>query len=131
MSKQQRGIRRGRTPLELGVLLVSVLAVLSVAGGLIAANLSGGEGPPHLRVTVHATGEQRSGGVVYEVTVRNLGGQTAENVIVEVTFGEESREVEILSVSKDDEEIASVVFPPGSTGSLGAHVLSYHETTRG
>lgn len=131
MSRSRRGIRRGRTPLELGVLAVSLAAVGAVVAGLVVVNVTGGEGGPDLEVAVRETDEQRSGGVVYEVTIRNRGGQTAENVVVEVTAGGESRELDILSVSKDDEEIASVVFPPGTAGEGTARVLSYHETTRG
>lgn len=131
MSPARRGIRRGRTPLELGVLIVSILAVATVAGGLIVANVRGGERRPDLHATVRGSGAQASGGVVYEVIVRNRGGQTAENVVVEVMVGDESRELDILSVAKDDEEVASVVFPPGTSGAGTARVLSYHETTRG
>lgn len=131
MSRSRRGLRRERTKLELGVLLVSVAAVGTVVVGLVVAGVSGGTGPPDLRATVGPSGVERSGGAVYELSVRNQGGQTAENVVVEVSVGSETREVEILSVSKGDEEVASVVFPRGTAGTATARVLSYHETTRG
>ena len=131
MSRSRSRVRRGRTPLELAVLLVSLAAVASVVAGLIIASATGGEGPPDLVAVARPTGLERSGGALYELLVRNQGGQTAENVVVEVTVGSETREVEILSVSKGDEEVASVVFPRGTDGTAEARVLSYHETTRG
>ena len=112
-------------------MITSLLAIAAVVAGLIAASTSGGEGPPDLRTSVAPVGVERSGGVIYELTVENRGGATAENVVVEITVGEESREIEVLSVAKGDEESATVVFPPGTSGAAGAVVLSYHETTRG
>lgn len=131
MSRAGRGLRRKRTALELVVLIVSVLAAGAVVAGLIVSSFTGGAGAPDLRAVAHATGEERSGGVVYEVTIRNAGGETAENVVLEVTVGTELRELEILSVSKGDEETATVVFPRGTSGDATVEILSYHATTRG
>lgn len=44
------------------------------------------------------------------------GGETAENVVLEVRVGEELRELEILSIAKNDEEKAITVFPPEMAG---------------
>ena len=123
--------RRTRTPFEIAVLVIAITAVALIVAGLVIARLTGESGPPDLRVTVRGTGEQGSGGDLYEVSIRNVGGETAENVVIEVTLGDETREVEILSVAKGDEEQATVVFPAGSTGAPSARVLSYHMTTRG
>ena len=131
MSPAKRGVRRSRTLFETIVLVVSLAAVSSIVIGLVLAAVSGTEGPAALRASIRATGAVESGGAVYELTVRNAGGETAENVVIEVTLGEETRELELLSVSKGDAETATVIFPSGSTGTPLVEVLSYHETTRG
>lgn len=131
MSRPGRGLRRKRTSLELGVLVVSFLAAGAVVAGLVVSSFTGGEGGPDLRASTRPTGDARSGGTLYEVMVRNTGGETAENVVIEVTVGNETRELDILSVSKGDEEKAIVVFPPGTSGPATVEILSYHGTTRG
>jgi uncharacterized protein (TIGR02588 family) len=131
MSPAKRGARRARSPLETIVLVVSLAAVSTIVLGLVVARFSGGKGEADLRASIRATGLAASGGEVYEVTIRNVGGETAENVVIEVTLGEETRELELLSVSKGDDETATVIFPSGSTGTPIVEVLSYHETTRG
>lgn len=130
MSRSRRGVRRKRTFFETAVLVISLAAAAAVVGGLLVSGLTGPSGPADLSVAVQPTEARGSGGVVYEVIVSNRGGQTAENVVIEVTAGDETRELEILSVSKQDEEIAAVIFPAGSDPPT-ARVLSYHETTRG
>ena len=131
MSRPARGALRSRTLLENVVLAVSLVAVAAVVIGLVVAAVGGGDDGPDLRATVRATGLQRSGGAIYEVEIRNVGGHTAENVVIEVTLGDEKRELEVLSVAKGDDETATVVFPPGASGTAAVRVLSYHETTRG
>jgi hypothetical protein len=131
MSPAKRGLRRGRTPFELAVLVVSLAATGAVVVGLVASGLRAGPDVADLRVTVRDWGVRVSEGAAFEVVVRNVGDKTAENVVVEVLAGEETRELELLSVSKRDEETATVIFPVGTTGPAAARVLSYHETTRG
>lgn len=131
MSPAKRGLRRGRTPFEIAVLAVSLAATGAVVAGLVAFGVTTGPDVADLRVTVRDAGVRASGGAVFEVVVRNVGDKTAENVVVEVLLGEETRELELLSVSKRDEETATVIFPEGTTGPATARVLSYHETTRG
>jgi uncharacterized protein (TIGR02588 family) len=131
MSPGKRGARRSRTLFETIALAVSLAAVSSIVIGLVLAAASGAKGPADLRASIRATGVVLSGGDVYELTVRNVGGETAENVVIEITLGEETRELELLSVSKGDDETASVIFPSGGTGTPLVEVLSYHETTRG
>lgn len=123
--------KRERTGFELAVLAVSVLALTSIFVGLLISGVTGPDGPPDLRATIRATGEQRSGGDLYLVSIRNEGGQTAENVVIEATLGDETREAEILSVAKSDEEEVTIVFPTGTAGQPLVRVLSYHATTRG
>jgi uncharacterized protein (TIGR02588 family) len=131
MSPAKRGVWRGRTPFEIAVLVFSLAATGAVVAGLVAFGVTSGPDVADLRVTVRETGVRASGGAVFEVTVRNVGDKTAENVVVEVLAGDESRELELLSVSKRDEETATVIFPVGTTGPASARVLSYHETIRG
>jgi len=131
MSPAKKGARRARTPFETVVLVVSFAAVSSIVLGLVMAKVSGGKDEADLRTSIRATGAVASGGEVYELTIRNVGGETAENVVIEITLGEETRELELLSVSKGDDETATVIFPTGGTGTPVVEVLSYHETTRG
>ena len=48
--------------------------------------------------------------------VENVGGTSAENVIVEVTVGDITREVDLNLVAKGDTESATVVVPADATG---------------
>ena len=131
MSPAKKGARRARSRFETVVLVVSLAAVSSIVLGLVVTGVSGAKGEADLRASIRATGVLASGGEVYELTIRNVGGETAENVVLEITLGGETRELELLSVSKGDDETASVIFPSGGTGTPLVEVLSYHETTRG
>jgi len=89
-----RGIRRERTPFEWALLVVSLGATMAVVAGLVVSGLAGPRGPADLRVTVVAeAGGPAGGGRPFEVTVRNVGGTSAENVVIEITAGDVTREV--------------------------------------
>jgi hypothetical protein len=121
----RRRIRRERTPFERALLVVSLAATLTVAAGLVVSELAGPHGPADLRVTVADEGQPASGGRPLEVTVTNIGGTSAENVIVEVTVGDVTREVNLDVVAKGDTESAAVVVPGGSPSPPQAEVVSY------
>lgn len=125
----KRGLARERTPFEVAILAVALLAVVGIVTGLLLSGGGGSGSQPDLRANVRATG-LASGGQTYLVTVRNNGGRTAENVVVEVTIGSESRETELLAVARRDAEHAIVVFPPGTTGAPQVAILSYTEPAR-
>ena len=72
-----------------------------------------------------ASGGRATASRPLEVTVRNVGGTSAENVIVEVTVGDVTREVNLDLVAKGDTESAGVVVPAGTTGPSHAEVVSY------
>ncbi|HEX2180026.1 MAG TPA: hypothetical protein VHL54_11010, partial [Actinomycetota bacterium] len=78
-------------------------------------------------VEVEQTGTHVDGGPQVEVTVRNTGGSGAEQVVSEVKMGVESREVTLTRIPKDDQASALVVFPPGTTGTPEAELLSYNQ----
>lgn len=120
-----RGIRRERTPLEWALLVVSLAATLAVVAGLVVSGLAGPNGPADLRVTIAAADEPASGGRPLEVTVANVGGTSAENVTVEVTVGDVTREVNLDLVAKGDTESAAVVVPVDAAGPPRAEVVSY------
>jgi uncharacterized protein (TIGR02588 family) len=120
-----RGIRRERTPFEWALLVVSLAATLAVVAGLVVSELAGPRGPADLRVTIADADEPASGGRPLEVTVKNVGGTSAENVIVEVTVGEVTREVNLDLVAKGDTESAVVVVPADAAGLPHAAVVSY------
>jgi uncharacterized protein (TIGR02588 family) len=119
------GIRRERTPFEWTLLVVSLAATLAVVIGLLVSGLRGPHGPADLRVSVTDAGEPASGGRPLEVTVSNLGGTSAENVIVEVTVGDVVREVNLDLVAKGDKETAAVVVPTDAAGPSQAAIVSY------
>jgi uncharacterized protein (TIGR02588 family) len=119
------GIKRERTPFEWALLVVSLAATVAVVVGLVVSGLTGPRGPADLRVSVTDVGEPASGGRPLEVTVRNVGGTSAENVIVEVTAGDVTREVNLDLVAKGDMETAAVVVPTDAGGPLDVEVVSY------
>jgi uncharacterized protein (TIGR02588 family) len=121
---ERRGSRR-RTPFEWTLLVVSLAATLAVVAGLVVSGLAGPRGPADLRVTITQADEPASGGRPLEVTVTNVGGTSAENVIVEVTVGVVTREVNLDLVAKGDTESAAVVVPADAAGPLHAEVVSY------
>jgi uncharacterized protein (TIGR02588 family) len=120
-----RGIGRERTPFELALLVVSLAATLAVVAGLVVSGLTGPHGPADLRVTIADADEPASGGRPLEITVSNVGGTSAENVIVEVTVGDLTREVNLDLVAKGDTESATVVVPADSADPAHAEVVSY------
>jgi uncharacterized protein (TIGR02588 family) len=120
-----RGIRRRRTPFEWALLGVSLTAILVVVAGLVLTQLLGAGGPADLRVAVADEGVPASGGRSLEVTVTNGGGTSSENVIVEVTVGDVTREVDLDLVAKGDTESAVVVVPADAVGEPAAQVVSY------
>ena len=120
-----RGIRRKRTPLEWTLLVVSLAATLAVSAVLITSGLSGPRGPADLRVTVADVDEPASGGRPLEVIVTNVGGTSASNIIIEVTVGDVTREMNLDLVAKGDTESATVVVPADAAGPPRAVVVSY------
>ncbi len=120
-----RGIRRERTPFEWALLMVSLAATLAVVTGLVVSGLAGPRGPADLRVTVEEADGPASGGRPLEVAVSNVGGTSAQNVIVEVTMGDVTREVNLDLVAKGDTESAAIVVPAGAAGPPRAEVVSY------
>jgi uncharacterized protein (TIGR02588 family) len=120
-----QGIRRRRTPFEWALLAVSLAAILIVIAGLVVSQLLGAGGPADLRVAVADEGVHASGGRTLDVTVTNDGGTSSENVIVEVTVGDVTREVDLDLVAKGDTESAVVVVPADDLGEPTAEVVSY------
>lgn len=119
------GIRRERTPFEWALLGVSLAATLAVVAGLVVSGLAGPRGPADLRVSIADADGPASGGRPLEVTVTNVGGTSAENVIVEVSVGVVTREVNLDLVAKGDTESATVVVPADAVGPPHAEVISY------
>lgn len=119
MSKRASTLRRERTRFEWIVLAVSLAAISAIAGGLIFFGATVESGPPELRPAL------RPEGVHFVLTVENAGGTTAEEVIVEVSRGEEKAEVEFRAVPKGDTEEALVSI--GGQGEPTVQVLHYKE----
>jgi uncharacterized protein (TIGR02588 family) len=120
-----RYIGRERTQFEWALLVVSLAATLVVVAGLVVSGLAGPRGSADLRVAVAGADEPASGGRPLQVTVTNVGGTSAENVVVEVTVGDVTREVNLDLVAKGDTESAAVVVPTDAAGPPHAEVVSY------
>jgi uncharacterized protein (TIGR02588 family) len=106
-------------------LVVSLGATMAVVAGLVVSGLAGPRGPADLRVTVAEAGRPASGGRPFEVTVTNVGGTSAENVVVEVTVGDVTREVNLDLVAEGDTGSAATVVPADTAGPPHAEVMSY------
>lgn len=124
--KTALALKRQRTPFEWALLLVALAAIGTIVVGLFlyAGNKAGGEA--ELEVEVADTGKKFKGGPQIEVTVRNVGGSGAEEIVTEVKMGEETREVTMPRIAKDDEASAIVTFPAGTTGTPEGELLSYN-----
>jgi uncharacterized protein (TIGR02588 family) len=122
-----KGIRRERTPFEWALLVVSVAAALTLLVGLAISGLTGASGPADLEIAIAPSDVPASGGQPLEITVKNVGGTSAENVVIEVTVGDVSREVTLELVGKGDEESATVVVPASASATPHAEVLSYSD----
>ena len=124
---KNRGIGRERTPFEWALLLISMAAALTLALGLAISGLTGASGPADLEIDIATAADPTSGGRPLEITVTNVGGASAENVVIEVTVGDVVREVTLALVAKGDEESAIVIVPAAATASPHAEVLSYSD----
>jgi uncharacterized protein (TIGR02588 family) len=120
-----RGIVRTRSPFEVAVLALAIALVAAVVGGLLAYGISTGTGPPDLEAELRNTGRPAGDGSQFELIVRNRGGTTAVDVVVEVTAGDARREIVIDAVPKGDSEEVTVVLP--SQGNPMARIVSYGE----
>lgn len=117
-----------RNGLEWTVFAVGALLVAGVVGYLAYDAFTGPNGPAALRVQLGAT---QSGGVLVPVRVQNVGGRSAEEVVVEVCAGE--------GASEECAEVTFPFVPHGSTregvvglggppaGPLRPRVVSYRE----
>jgi uncharacterized protein (TIGR02588 family) len=125
-STESLNLKRERTPFEWALLAVALAAIGTVIVGLFlyAGHKAGGEA--ELQIEVVDTGKTVDGGPQVEVTVKNVGGSGAEEVVTEVTMGEETREVTMVRIPKDDEASALVTFPEGTTGTPEGELLSYN-----
>ncbi len=101
--KKQNSLMRKRTVFEWGILIASVIAICSIGVGLLFYSFSFKPGPPDLRVTVLPVGDHEGR---FSVRVDNRGGTTAEDVVVEVTSGDQTQEVEFRAIPKGESEEA-------------------------
>ena len=124
--RKPQSLKRERTPFERALLVVSVASIAAVLVGLfLYAGDTAGE-QAALDLTVQRTGRQVDGGPEVLVTLTNQGGSGAEDVVVEVKIGEETREVSFVRIAKHEERTAAVIFPPEAQGTAEASILSYN-----
>lgn len=114
--------RRRKERFEVALLTISMAALAVLIGGLVWSSINSGTGPPELRVAVIPTER----GTEVEIVVTNIGGSTAERVVVEAEAGEESHEIEFPFVNNQEEERATAdLGQPASK--VQASVKSYAE----
>ncbi|MEX2395204.1 MAG: hypothetical protein WD826_12080 [Actinomycetota bacterium] len=118
--RKDSSLKRERTPFEWVVLVVSLAAIATIAAGLLAFGVGGRPGPARLKVTIDDPSAK-----AFLVTVSNIGGTTAEEVVVDVERGSESHEVAFRAVPKGDKEEAVVSL--GGSADAKATVLSFKE----
>jgi len=94
------------------VTYVVTLVVLSIlVGGLGYLWLGGSNAPPSFEVEAHFGDiEQRNSVYHLTVSVTNQGDQSAQEVVVEVAFGEESRSFVIALIPGGATRSGTVVF---------------------
>lgn len=85
--------------------MTALAAILAILGGLFFYSARAKAGPPDLRAVVHDQGNGE-----FNLVVSNLGGTTAEDVLVEVISGDETVEVEFTAIAKGDKEEATLMF---------------------
>lgn len=120
------GLRRQRTGFELALLAVSITSICAVILGLsLYAGDTAGE-QADLEAAVEDTGRKINGGPELLVTLANKGGSGAEDIVVEVKMGGETRELAFVRIAKDEERTGAVIFPPGVNGTAEASILSYN-----
>jgi uncharacterized protein (TIGR02588 family) len=127
MSEASRG-SRDRNALEWAVFAVGALLVAGVVGYLGYDALAGPDGPADLRVRLGAPvrGQQ----VVVPVRVENVGGRSAEEVVVEVCDGEgeeDCAEVTFPFVPYGGTRDGVVGFDAAPASPLRSRVVSYRE----
>jgi uncharacterized protein (TIGR02588 family) len=119
-----------RNGLEWAVFGVGALLVAAVVGYLAYDALAGTDGPADLRVELGTPA--RAGHVVVPVHVRNVGGRSAEEVVVEVCAGGEASPEDCAEVTfpfvphgATREGVVGFAAPPA--GPLRSRVVSYRE----
>jgi uncharacterized protein (TIGR02588 family) len=90
---------RGKNRLEWAVFAVSLVIVVGVLALLVRAAVLWPGGPPRLSVEL---GQATSDGDAWVVPVRlvNQGGSSAEHIVVEVTSGAETVELELERIPR-------------------------------
>lgn len=124
--RKPQSLKRGRTPFEWALLVISLASIAAVLVGLfLYAGDTAGE-QAALEASVEDTGRKINGGPEFLVTLTNKGGSGAEDIVVEVKIGGETRELVFVRIAKDEERTGAVIFPPDAQGSAEASILSYN-----
>lgn len=123
---KRTGVKRDRTPLEIVVLILSLLGILSIVGGLAWYGVTSDGSQAELSADINGPTDESEIGKIYEVTVSNDGGTTAEEVVVEVVAGDTTREIQFRAIAKGDQEKATVVLPAESQDPR-AEIIGYKE----
>lgn len=110
----------------MSVLGLAILGILLVIGGLLAYGTTTGDSGADLAVEVQRKSDGPSGQDLYQLKVFNRGSKTAEEVVVEVSSGQNVRDIEFKSVPKGDGEEAMFLMPAGQEPPT-AEVTSYKE----
>ncbi|RNI33003.1 hypothetical protein EFA69_00850 [Rufibacter immobilis] len=122
-----------KNPLEWVVFGLSVLLIVSLLGYLGVNAFSYQDTPPDLRVKVLQEQDKLNRNI-YKVELTNLGEQTAENVMVEVTLLQNNAETERAETlyplaPKESKQEAWVTFRASKQAGqqVKVHILGYNK----
>lgn len=118
-----------RSPLEWSVLGSSIAAIGALVISLLTSSLRVADSPPDLSIELGAP-EEASGGLAYPLVARNTGGESAQDVEIDVTIGSVVRTLTLVDVARQDQAHGVVVFPAGTSGNPTAEVTSYAVDSR-
>jgi uncharacterized protein (TIGR02588 family) len=99
-NKQAQSEKNGIPPLEWVVAIVGLVLVLSTIAYLLYQAVAGDESPPNIVLEVNQIIPRESGYLV-QVNVRNSGGETAAQLLVEGTLRDGDESVETSETQID------------------------------
>ncbi|ALI99562.1 hypothetical protein [Rufibacter tibetensis] len=122
-----------KNPLEWFVFGLSVALILALMGYLGVKAFDYRDTPPDLHVKIFPE-KARSNQNIHRVELVNLGEQTAENVLVEITLYQEGKEIDKAELSfplapKESVQEAWITFKKQKHGNqrMSVHVLGYNK----
>ncbi|WP_210486504.1 hypothetical protein [Rufibacter aurantiacus] len=122
-----------KNPLEWFVFGASVLLIITLLGYLTVKAFHYEHTPPDLKIKILPE-KDRPGQNIHRVELVNMGEQTAENVIVEISLLQQGREVDKAELRfplapKESVQEAWITFktPKQADQKMSVHILGYNK----